>query len=65
MRKVVLTFGLIAGAVLSALIFSGLVLLGRIGFDKIAIIGYATMVVAFLTVFLGSGRTAITLQVEE
>lgn len=53
MRKIVLTFGLIAGAILSAMMLITLPFLDEIGFDKGAIIGYTTMVLAFLMVFFG------------
>jgi hypothetical protein len=53
MRKIVLTFGLIAGAILSAMMLIALPFQDRIGFDKGAIIGYTTMVLAFLMVFFG------------
>jgi hypothetical protein len=53
MRKIVLTFGLIAGAILSAMMLLTLPFLDRIGFDQGEIIGYTTMVLAFLMVFFG------------
>jgi hypothetical protein len=53
MRKIVLTFGLIAGAILSAMMLLVLPFQDQIGFDKGAIIGYTTMVLAFLMVFFG------------
>ena len=53
MRKIVLTFGLIAGAILSAMMLLTLPFQDQIGFDKGAIIGYTTMVLAFLMVFFG------------
>lgn len=53
MRKIVLTFGLIAGAILSAMMLITLPFQDRIGFDKGAIIGYTTMVLAFMMVFAG------------
>jgi len=53
MRKIVLTFGLIAGAILSAMMLITLLFQEQIGFDKGAIIGYTTMVLAFLMVFFG------------
>ena len=53
MQKIVLTFGLIAGAILSAMMLMTLPFLDRIGFDKGEIIGYTTMVLAFLMVFFG------------
>ena len=53
MRKIVLTFGLIAGAILSAMMLITLPFHDEIGFDKSAIVGYTTMVLAFLMVFFG------------
>ena len=53
MRKIVLTFGLIAGAILSAMMLVTIPYQDQIGFDKGAIIGYTTMVLAFLMVFFG------------
>lgn len=53
MQKIVLTFGLIAGAILSAMMLITLSFQDQIGFDKGAIVGYTTMVIAFLMVFFG------------
>jgi len=53
MRKIVLTFGLIAGAILSAMMLLTVPFMDQIGFDKGAIVGYTTMVLAFLMVFVG------------
>ncbi len=53
MRKIILTFGLIAGAILSAMMLLTLPFMDQIGFDKGEIIGYTTMVLAFLMVFFG------------
>ena len=53
MQKIVLTFGLIAGAMLSAMMLCTLPFLDKIGFDKGEIIGYTTMVLAFLMVYFG------------
>lgn len=53
MRKIVLTFGLISGAILSAMMLLTIPFADRIGFDKGAIIGYTTMVLAFLMVYFG------------
>jgi hypothetical protein len=53
MRKIVWTFGLIAGAILAAMMLITLLFQDAIGFDKGAIIGYTTMVLAFLMVFFG------------
>lgn len=53
MKKTVLTFGLISGAVLSAMMAMTIPFAERIGFDNGMIIGYTTMVLAFLLVFFG------------
>ncbi len=53
MRRTVLTFGLIAGAILAGMMLLTLPFQDRIGFDKGAIIGYTTMVLAFLMVYFG------------
>ncbi|MEQ1517314.1 MAG: DUF4199 domain-containing protein [Usitatibacteraceae bacterium] len=53
MRKIVLTFGLISGAILSAMMLLTVPFVEQIGFDKGAIIGYTTMVLAFLMVYFG------------
>jgi hypothetical protein len=53
MKKLVLTFGLIAGALLSAMLLIALVLKDAIGFDRGEVVGYASMVLAFLLVFFG------------
>jgi hypothetical protein len=53
MRKIVLTFGLIAGAILSVMMLITIPFHDEIGFDKGLIIGYTTMVLAFLMVFFG------------
>lgn len=53
MKKIVLTFGLIAGAMLSLMMVATLPFMDQIGFDKGAVIGYTTMVLAFLMVYFG------------
>ena len=53
MRKTVLTFGLIAGAVMSGLMLMALVFKDEIGFDRGEVVGYSSMVVAFLFVYFG------------
>ena len=53
MRKIVLTFGLIAGVILSAMMLLALPFQDQIGFDRGAIVGYTSMVLAFLMVFFG------------
>jgi hypothetical protein len=53
MTRVVLIFGLIAGAILSTMMAINVAFLDEIGFDRAEIIGYTTMVLAFLMVFFG------------
>jgi len=55
MRKIVLTFGIIAGVILSAMMLSCVtaVVRGDVGFEKSEVVGYASMVLAFLLVFFG------------
>jgi hypothetical protein len=53
MRRIVLTFGLISGAILSAMMLATLPFLDRIGFDRGEVIGYTSMVLAFLLIFFG------------
>lgn len=53
MRKIVLTFGLIAGAILAALMVIAMLFQDQIGFDRGAIVGYTSMVLAFLMVYFG------------
>ncbi len=53
MKKTVLTFGLIAGAILSLMMVATMPFMEKIGFDRGMIIGYTTMVLAFLLVFFG------------
>ncbi len=53
MRKFVLTYGLIAGALLAAMMWLTLPFMDRIGFDKGMVVGYTTMVLAFLLVYFG------------
>ena len=53
MKKIVLTFGLIAGAILSATMVGTLPFHDQIDFDTGAVIGYTSMVIAFLLIFFG------------
>jgi hypothetical protein len=53
MKKTVLTFGLISGAIMALMMFATLPFVDRIGFDKGAIVGYTSMVLSFLLVFFG------------
>ena len=53
MKKTVLTFGLIAGAVMSLMLAATAPFAEEIGFDRMLVIGYASMVLAFLMIFFG------------
>jgi hypothetical protein len=55
MRKIVLTFGLIAGGILAAVMAVMIPMCMNKTFDssKSEIVGYSTMVLAFLLVFFG------------
>lgn len=53
MKKVVLTFGSIAGAISALLMGITTVFADRIGFDKGEYIGYTTIVLASLLIFFG------------
>ena len=53
MKKIVLTFGLIAGAILSAMMLVTLGFQDTIDFDRGEVIGYTSMVLAFLLIFFG------------
>lgn len=53
MKKTVLVFGLIAGAVLSAMMLATIPFMDSIGFDRGEIVGYTSMILAFLLIFFG------------
>ena len=53
MKKTVLTFGLIAGAILSAMMLITVPFQDEIGFDRGQIVGYTSMVLAFLLIYFG------------
>src|SRR6516164_2969572 len=52
-KKTILTFGLISGAVSSAMMIAAAPFHDRIGFDRSAVLGYTTIVLSFLLVFFG------------
>ena len=56
MRKIVLTFGLLSGFVLSAMMAITMPFHDRIGFERGMIIGYTTMVAASLLIYFGVRR---------
>ena len=53
MRKVILVFGLISGAILSAMMMGSVLIADRTGLGHSYIIGYTSMVLAFLMVYFG------------
>ena len=53
MKKIVLTFGLISGAIVSVLMLATVPFMHQIGMTRGMVIGYTTMVLAFLLVFFG------------
>ena len=53
MKKTVLTFGLIGGVVISALMLGTVPFAKKIGFDKAEFVGYTVMVLSFLMAFFG------------
>lgn len=53
MKKTVLTFGLISGAIMVAIMYATMPFADKIGFDRMLIIGYTKMVAAFMLVFFG------------
>jgi hypothetical protein len=53
MRKIIVTFGLISGAISSLMMIAVVTFGGRIGFDRGAIIGNTSIVLSFLMVFVG------------
>ena len=53
MKRIVWTFGLIAGAIMSILMFANMQVVDKIGFDKGVVVGYTTMVLGFLMIFFG------------
>ena len=53
MKKIVLTFGLISGAIISALMLATVPFMHQLEMTRAMVIGYTTMVLAFLLVFFG------------
>ena len=53
MKKTVLTYGLISGAVSSVMMLLTMPFLDRIGFDQAEVLGYTTLLASFLLVFFG------------
>lgn len=53
MKKTVLTFGFLSGALSALMLFGTVPFMDRIEFDKGAIVGYTAMVISFLFVYFG------------
>lgn len=53
MNKTVLTFGMISGAIISVMMLATLPFMDRIGFERGELIGYSSLVLAFLLIFFG------------
>lgn len=53
MKKTILTFGLLSGAVISVLMAASMLFADRIGLGHSYIVGYTTMILAFLLVYFG------------
>lgn len=53
MKKIVLTFGLICGALMALFMFATLPFVDRIGMDRMVFVGYTGMVLGFMLVFFG------------
>lgn len=61
MKKTIITFGLISGAISAVMMVATVPFADKIGFDKGLVIGYTSIVLSFLLVFSGFGPIAITL----
>jgi hypothetical protein len=53
MKRTILTFGLISGAMLSLMMVATVPFQHKIGYDHALLIGYTTMVLSFLLVYFG------------
>jgi hypothetical protein len=53
MKKTILTFGLISGAIISVLMLATVPFADRLGIGHSYLIGYTTMILAFLLVYFG------------
>jgi hypothetical protein len=53
MKRTVLTFGFISGAILGLMMLVTLPFIDQIGFDRAEILGYTTMVLSFLLIYAG------------
>ena len=53
MKKIVLVFGLISGALMALFMFGTMPFIDKIGFDRGYLVGYTSMVLAFMLIFFG------------
>ncbi len=53
MKKVVLTFGLLSGVVSAAMMSATIPFVEAIGFDRMLVVGYTSIVISFLFVYFG------------
>ena len=53
MRRIVLVYGLVAGAILAVVMFATFVLPDTVDFDRNEVIGWTAMVLAFVAVYFG------------
>jgi hypothetical protein len=53
MKKIVLIFGLISGALMAIFMFATMPFVDRIGMDRMLFVGYTGIVLAFMLVFFG------------
>ncbi len=53
MKKTILTFGLISGAISSAMMVASMPFTHKIGYNKALVVGYTTIVLSFLLVYFG------------
>jgi Protein of unknown function (DUF4199) len=53
MKKVVITFGLLSGAVSAAMMSATMPFAEAIGFDRMLVVGYTAIVISFLFVYFG------------
>jgi len=53
MKKTILTFGLISGVIISVLMIATVPFADRLGFGHSYLVGYTTMILAFLLVYFG------------
>jgi hypothetical protein len=53
MKRIVLTFGLIGGAIAALMMFASIRFVGRASYETLTVLGYTTFVACFLMVYFG------------